>query len=184
MPAATTPLFHLGSQLFFPAALLVAVLGQRLWGLRLAVSRTLVWSLLTALLIAAYVLLVGLSSLLDARRRRQRRNASPSPPSWPPRSGRCGDSCNAGSTTSSTARRASRCGMVDRIGRGIDASGTPTELLVGVLDDLVTSLRLSGATIDVNDAGRRGHRGDDRRRRPATTSWCCRSCSTSSWSAR
>ena len=63
-PAEFTPLMHLGSQLFFPAALLVAVLGQQLWGLRLAVDRTVAWSLLTALLIAGYVGLVGLSGLL------------------------------------------------------------------------------------------------------------------------
>ena len=48
--------------------------------------------------------------------------------------------------------------MVDRIGRGIDASGTPTELLVGVLGDLVASLRLNGATIDVNETGGETHR--------------------------
>ena len=64
MPAATTPLFHLGSQLFFPGRSTRRRARQRLWGVRLAVSRTLVWSMLTALLIAAYVLLVGLSSLL------------------------------------------------------------------------------------------------------------------------
>ena len=46
--------------------------------------------------------------------------------------------------------------MVGRIGRGIDASGTPTELLVGVLDDLVTSLRLNGAMIDVDESGGAG----------------------------
>ena len=156
MPDSTTPLLHLGSQLFFPAALLVAVLGQQLWGMRLAVSRTVAWSLLTALLLTCYVALVGLSSLLmpgvdddvervvvtallaaaigPLRRFVQRR---------------------VDHLVHGDSREPIR--VVDRIGRGIDASGTPTELLVGVLDDLVTSLRLSGATIDVDDAGTPGH---------------------------
>ena len=157
MPEATTPLFHLASQLFFPAALLVAVLGQRLWGVRLAVSRTLVWSMLTALLIGAYVLLVGLSSLLvpgvDDNVQRVAVTALVAAAIGPLRRfvQRRVDHLIHGE-----AREPMR--MVDRIGRGIDASGTPTELLVGVLDDLVTSLRLNGATIDVNEPGGGGHR--------------------------
>jgi len=157
MPAATTPLFHLGSQLFFPGALLVAVLGQRLWGVRLAVSRTLVWSMLTALLVAAYVLLVGLSSLLvpgvDDNVQRVVVTALVAAAIGPLRRfvQRRVDHLIHGE-----AREPMR--MVGRIGRGIDASGTPTELLVGVLDDLVTSLRLNGATIDVNEPGGGGHR--------------------------
>jgi signal transduction histidine kinase len=157
MPEATTPLFHLASQLFFPAALLVAVLGQRLWGVRLAVSRTLVWSMLTALLIGAYVLLVGLSSLLvpgvDDNVQRVAVTALVAAAIGPLRRfvQRRVDHLIHGE-----AREPMR--MVGRIGRGIDASGTPTELLVGVLDDLVTSLRLNGATIDVNEHGGAGHR--------------------------
>ncbi len=57
-----TPLTHLASQAFFPAAILVVVLGQRLWGIDLAVSRTLVWSLLTATVVAAYVLIVTVAT--------------------------------------------------------------------------------------------------------------------------
>jgi signal transduction histidine kinase len=150
MHEATTPLFHLGSQLFFPAALLVAVLGQRLWGVRMAVSRTLVWSLLTALLIASYVLLVGLFGILipgvDDNVERVAVTAVVAAAIGPLRRfvQRRVDHLIHGE-----AREPIR--MVDRIGRGIDASGTPTELLAGVLDDLVTSLRLNGATIDVNE---------------------------------
>jgi signal transduction histidine kinase len=157
MPVATTPLFHLGSQLFFPGALLVAVLGQRLWGVRLAVSRTLVWSMLTALLIAAYVLLVGLSSLLvpgvDDNVQRVAVTALVAAAIGPLRRfvQRRVDHLVHGEAREPM-------GMVGRIGRGIDASGTPTELLAGVLDDLVTSLRLDGATIDVNEASGSVHR--------------------------
>jgi signal transduction histidine kinase len=156
MPATTTPLLHLGSQLFFPAALLVAVLGQRLWGVRLAVSRTVGWSMLTALLIGCYVVLVGLSGLLmpgvDDNVERVAVTALVAAAIGPLRRfvQRRVDHLVHGD-----AREPIR--VVDRIGRGIDASGTPTELLVGVLEDLVTSLRLSGATIDVDDAGTSGH---------------------------
>lgn len=59
LPMAFTPLLHLGSQLFFPAGILVVVLGQRLWGVDLAVSRAVSWGLLTAMLTAAYVVVVA-----------------------------------------------------------------------------------------------------------------------------
>ena len=62
MNALFTPLTHLASQAFFPAAILVVVLGQRLWGIDLAVSRTLVWSLLTATVVGAYVLIVTVTT--------------------------------------------------------------------------------------------------------------------------
>ena len=62
MNAMFTPLTHLASQAFFPAAILVVVLGQRLWGIDLAVSRTLVWSLLTATVVGAYVLIVTVTT--------------------------------------------------------------------------------------------------------------------------
>jgi signal transduction histidine kinase len=52
------PAVQLAAQAFFPAAILVVVLRQRLWGIDLAVSRTLVWALLTAGSAAAYLLIV------------------------------------------------------------------------------------------------------------------------------
>jgi signal transduction histidine kinase len=55
--ASVTPVLHLAAQAFFPAATLAVVLRQRLWGIDVAVSRTLVWSLLTAGSITAYVLI-------------------------------------------------------------------------------------------------------------------------------
>jgi signal transduction histidine kinase len=54
--ASVTPVLQLAAQAFFPAATLVVVLRQRLWGIDVAVSRALVWSLLTAGAVAAYVL--------------------------------------------------------------------------------------------------------------------------------
>jgi signal transduction histidine kinase len=64
LPVAATPLMHLASQLFYPAAILVVVLGQRLWGVDVAVSRAVSWGLLTALLTVAYVTTVSVLSLL------------------------------------------------------------------------------------------------------------------------
>ncbi|MFE0591197.1 histidine kinase [Micromonospora echinospora] len=55
VPTPSAPLLMLGAQAFFPASVLVVVLRQRLWGLELVVRRTLVWALMTALVIATYV---------------------------------------------------------------------------------------------------------------------------------
>ncbi|MEU4424743.1 histidine kinase [Actinoplanes sp. NPDC024001] len=55
--ASVTPVLQMAAQAFFPAATLAVVLRQRLWGVDVAVSRTLLWSLLTAGAVAAYVLL-------------------------------------------------------------------------------------------------------------------------------
>ena len=67
LPVAFIPLLHLSSQLFFPAAVLVAVLRQRLWGLDLVVSRAVLWALLTAAVVASYVAAVAALSPLLAR---------------------------------------------------------------------------------------------------------------------
>lgn len=55
VPVPFAPLLMLGAQAFFPASVLVVVLRQRLWGLELTIRRTLVWALMTGLVIGAYV---------------------------------------------------------------------------------------------------------------------------------
>ena len=157
LPVEVTPLSHLSSQLFFPGALLVAVLGQRMWGIRVGVSRTLVWSLLTGGLVAAYVVLIALSGALfpgitdgfeqvavtavlaaaidPARRFVQRRV----------------DHLVHGDS-------AEPIRVVRRVGRSMGAGGSPTDLLGGVLDDLVTSLRLRGGLIELAGTGGAAHR--------------------------
>ncbi|MGX2994833.1 ATP-binding protein [Streptomyces sp. JNUCC 64] len=58
------PLTHLASQAFFPAAVMVVVLGQQLWDIGLTVRRTLVGALLTGMLVATHfgtVALLGLA---------------------------------------------------------------------------------------------------------------------------
>ncbi|WP_221654443.1 sensor histidine kinase [Actinotalea ferrariae] len=62
------PVLHLVCQALFPAALLVSVLRNRLWGLDLALSRATIAALLTLGLVGAYLALVGAVTLLvDSR---------------------------------------------------------------------------------------------------------------------
>ncbi|MCW2764202.1 MAG: two component system sensor kinase [Nocardioides sp.] len=56
VPIWTTPVLHLASQAVFPAAVLVVVLRNRMWGLGLAVSRAVLAGLLTAGLVGLYLL--------------------------------------------------------------------------------------------------------------------------------
>lgn len=56
--ATTTPVMMMAAQAFLPAALLVSILGQRLWDTDLAVSRGLLRWLLTGALVGTYAVLV------------------------------------------------------------------------------------------------------------------------------
>ncbi|WP_238008580.1 histidine kinase [Dactylosporangium sp. AC04546] len=58
VPVPLAPALMLAAQAFFPAAVLVVVLRQRLWGTELAVRRTLVWGLMTGGVIGAYTMVV------------------------------------------------------------------------------------------------------------------------------
>ncbi len=62
LPLWLTPVLHLCSQLFFPAALLVAVLGQRIAGLEFVVGRATLWALCSALLVALYAVIIALGA--------------------------------------------------------------------------------------------------------------------------
>ncbi|SHN27150.1 sensor histidine kinase [Cryptosporangium aurantiacum] len=54
LPIWVTPVLHLIAQAVFPAAILVSVLRQRMWGLDLAISRTVLGGLLTVGLVVLY----------------------------------------------------------------------------------------------------------------------------------
>ncbi|GAA3393509.1 sensor histidine kinase [Cryptosporangium minutisporangium] len=54
LPIWVTPVLHLVAQAVFPAAILVSVLRQRMWGLDLAISRTVLGGLLTVGLVVLY----------------------------------------------------------------------------------------------------------------------------------
>jgi signal transduction histidine kinase len=64
LPIWTTPALHLASQAVYPAAVLVAVLRGRMWGLGLVVSRTVVAALLTVGLLVIYLVATVLVSAL------------------------------------------------------------------------------------------------------------------------
>ncbi len=59
-PVWVTPVLHLASQAVYPAAVLVAVLRGRMWGLQLAVSRTVLAGLMTVTLTTTYVVVTWL----------------------------------------------------------------------------------------------------------------------------
>lgn len=145
LPIALTPLVHLASQAFFPAAILVAVLGQRLWGVDIAVSRTLVWSLLTATVIAGYVGLVAvLGILLPASSEGTQRVAATAVVAGafgPIRSWiqRHVDHLVHGEADAPMQ-------LMERVGRRL-GSASSDEVLVEVLASVAASLRLGGAEI-------------------------------------
>ncbi|WP_377639876.1 histidine kinase [Oryzobacter terrae] len=64
VPLWTTSALHLVSQAVYPAAILVAVLRSRMWGLRLVVSRTVLAGLLTVSLAAVYVVVTVVATRL------------------------------------------------------------------------------------------------------------------------
>jgi signal transduction histidine kinase len=145
LPVAFTPLLHLSSQLFFPAAVLVAVLRQRLWGLDLVVSRALLWALLTAAVVASYFVAVAALSPWLARDRAPEVLAT------------------ALVAAGFQPARAWLQRRVDRLVRGdaanplravpragtIGARGDAEETLAGLAGGLATSLRLGSVAIEV-----------------------------------
>ncbi|UYP19278.1 histidine kinase [Rhodococcus sp. Z13] len=68
VPWMLTPLLHLGTQAFYPVAILAVVLRQRLWGIDLAVGRAALAGSLVAVLVACYLAVtVAVSLLLPGR---------------------------------------------------------------------------------------------------------------------
>jgi signal transduction histidine kinase len=148
LPLAFTPLVHLISQALFPAAILGVVLRQRLWGLDLAVRRTLTWWLLTAGLVVAYIVVVAvLGELLPgdddgfSRVLATALVAAVFQPAhaWVQR--------GVDALVHGDARRPTA--VVRRVGSSLGGAGGVDDLLHGVLEGLVSSLRLGGARIDV-----------------------------------
>ncbi|MER7171438.1 sensor histidine kinase [Streptomyces mesophilus] len=138
-----TPLTHLASQAFFPAAVLVAVLRQRLWGIDLAVSRTLVWSLLTGMLVAGYFLVVaalGLVTPADGALTRVLATAVPAALVQPARGW--------------LQRRVDRLvhgegatPALSRVGRHLGSAGTPQETLTGMAESIAASFNLGAVRV-------------------------------------
>lgn len=139
-----TPILHLASQTVFPAAVLVAVLRNRMWGLRLVVSRAVLAGLVATGLIVLYLLVTlllqtflpgdGLPQLIAAgavavavqpvRLRLARRVHRLV----------YGDAADPGRA-------------VRRLGSQLVGSGTVEELLAGVTEDIGRSMRLESVTV-------------------------------------
>jgi signal transduction histidine kinase len=149
LPLAFTPLVHLVSQALYPAAILGVVLRQQLWDLDLAVRRTLTWWLLTSGLVVVYVVVVTtLSELLPgetgfARVLTTAVVAAGFQPAraWVQR--------GVDGLVHGDARQPFH--VVRQVGRSLGGAGTADDLIAGVLDGLVGSLRLGGARIDLHD---------------------------------
>lgn len=146
-PIWFTPVLHLSSQLFFPAAILVTVLGQRLDGLQVAVSRATVYGLLTGGVIAVHLLTVWLlgTVLPDG-------NVT----------GLIGVAVVAAGlqpARSAVQQRVDRLvrgetgapfDVLHRVGLGLDAAVDDRELPDAVAESLRESFRLEGVAIDVD----------------------------------
>jgi signal transduction histidine kinase len=142
------PAVQLAAQAFYPAAILVVVLRQQLWGIDLAVSRTLVWALLTAGSAVAYLLFVFVATTV-----------------LPVGTGTGGVLAAAVLAGVAVPARAWLQRRVDLLVRGPSAapgagaerigmrlgSAAPTELVQRVLESVVEALRCAGAEIRLDD---------------------------------
>ena len=148
LPDWLTPVLHLTSQLFFPAALLVAVLGQRISGLEFIIGRATLWGLLTGVLVAVYVGIVAIGSALLPD----------------------GDGIVLAIATAAVALlfmpvRGSAQRHIDAlvrgegsapgrafagVGRRLGSASDDTELLVAMSESVMHALRLGGLAIDVD----------------------------------
>ena len=142
------PAIQLAAQAFFPAAILVVVLRQQLWGIDLAVSRALVWALLTAGSAAAYLLIVFVATTV-----------------LPVGTGAGGVLAAAVLAGLAVPARAWLQRRVDLLVRGPSAapgagtesiglrlgSAAPTELVQRVLESVAEALRCASAEIRLDD---------------------------------
>ncbi|MCB5168314.1 histidine kinase [Streptomyces bambusae] len=141
--ALFVPFLHLASQAFFPAAILATVLRRRMFGIDLAVSRTLVWGLLTGMLVAGYfgtVALLGLVLPGDGALARVLATAATAAGIQPARGW--------------LQRRVDRLvygeasvPALSRVGRHLGSAGTPEESLAGMADSIAVSFNLRSVRI-------------------------------------
>jgi signal transduction histidine kinase len=142
-----TPALHVFAQAFLPAAALVAILRQQMWSIDLAVSRTLVWSLLTGGLITLYLALVAVAGYV-----------LPSDGAAAAVAGG-GVAIIIGPSRAWLQRRvdhlvhgeSDRGRTVRRLGRQLVSDTVGDELLLSMLEGLVASVRLGSAAVDVVD---------------------------------
>jgi signal transduction histidine kinase len=145
LPLAFTPFVHLVSQALYPAAIAGVVLRRRLWGLDLAVRRTLTWWLLTSGLVVTYVVAVSvLGHLLPGDDGFAQVVATALiAAGFQPARVRVQRSVDA--LVHGDAGRPGH--VVRRLGQTLGAAGDPQELLTGLVEGMAGSLRLGGATL-------------------------------------
>jgi signal transduction histidine kinase len=149
LPLAFTPVVHLLSQALYPAAIAGVVLRQRLWGLDLAVRRTLTWWLLTSGLVAAYIVVVaGLGAILpgDDGFVRVLATALVAAGFQPARSW-----VQRGVDELVHGAAGQPLQVVRDVGRTLGGASSNDDLLTGLVEGLTASLRLGGARIVVHD---------------------------------
>lgn len=144
LPYWLTPILHLISQTVFPAAVLVAVLRNRMWGLRMVVSRAVLAGLMTTGLLVFYLLVsLLLSEVLPGDGVPQLLAAGAVAVAVQP-------------ARLVAARRVHRLvygeatdpgRAVHRIGSQLVGSATVEELLGGVTEDIGRSMRLESVTV-------------------------------------
>jgi signal transduction histidine kinase len=150
LPLAFTPLVHIASQALFPVAVLGVVLQQRLWGLELAVRRTLTWWLLTSGLVIVYVTVVAvLGALLpgDDGFTRVLATALVAGGFQPARAW-----AQRGVDAAVHGDAAHPARVVRQVGRRLGQAGDD-DLLAGMTEGIVSSLRLGGARLEASGAG-------------------------------
>ncbi|MFT3873113.1 MAG: histidine kinase [Nocardioides sp.] len=147
VPFWATPILHLLSQAVFPAAVLVAVLRNRMWGLGLAVSRTTLVAVLSAGLIGVYLVIFWLLQRLL-------------PEGGAALVAAAGVAVAVQPLRLYLTRRvhtlvygaaADPSGVVQRLGSHLGAAGSAEELLAGLAEDIGRSMRLESVRISVPD---------------------------------
>ncbi|GAB2698910.1 sensor histidine kinase [Thalassiella azotivora] len=148
LPIWFTPVLHLAAQAVYPAAVLVAVLRQRMWGLDLAVSRAVVAGVLSVGLLALYVAVAtGAAAVLPGDGFGQLVAAAVVAVAVQP-------------TRLWVQRRVHRLvhgegsepdRVVRRLGQQLGSARTTDELLGGLASGVASALRLESATVVVDD---------------------------------
>jgi signal transduction histidine kinase len=145
LPIWLVPALHLTAQAFFPAAVLVAVLRQRLWGIDLVVSRAVLAGLLTVVLVVGYAIITAVvAGLLPSEGAGQLVAAAAVvvavQPSrlWLQRRVH-------GLVHGPEPDRA-----VQQLGRHLSSASTPDELVDGLVGGVADALRLESVTLVVD----------------------------------
>jgi len=154
LPVWLTPVAHLASQLFFPAAILVVVLRQQLWGTDLAVSRAVSWGLLTAMLTAAYVAVVSLLAWISIGEPGVRQVIATAFVAAGFQPVKLWVQQRVNHLVFGDA--AEPMSVVRRVGRGVGSAAAPEQLLDDAVAAVRSSLRLGAVEIVMGD-------GDERR---------------------